>query len=282
MEVNSNIDPANIASVSGFYGPGAWSAWISSLASAWYTIITRPDASGSSDIVVTLLYTNWAAVDLLVKITSKPENASYAAVAAATTITLWGSVHVIMQIAVCVTIIPAIEPPRRRLLLCVVGSFIPFLASVWATWDTLIAYNTTAPPSTSPSQSSDSDFWYSDFDDGYWTTCGFMFHGLILTLVCNHLWLVKPGFRALICSWCFIGSFALTVYIGYQSSPGFIKPCAPQSIHEPDQAFALLCGLAALVYQVGPDAWHRIKDKWHGRAEYRFEMLGVANPDDAV
>lgn len=45
---------------------------------------------------------------------------------------------------------------------------------------------------------------------------------------------------------------------------------------EPNQAFALLCGIAALVYQVVPDAWFRLT----GRQTEEGRVYGLLLTED--
>lgn len=271
MATDPNSDPANVAAVSGFYGPGAWTAYICSLTSAWYTLLFRPEASGSSDLIVSLLYANWAAIDLLLHVTSKDPKTSYASVAAASTITMWALEQIVMQIAICAIMTPLSQPTKRRLYLCVAGVLVPSIAAVWLIWDMFIAK---VPHSLPPGlHGSDLETWYDGLDEDVSVVFGFNFYAAILVFVCNKVWSVRPGLRALLCSWGFSGLYALALYFGYQHSPNFIRACAPQGISEPDQAFALLCGLTALVYQVGSDAWLRTTAIWYGMENHHYELL---------
>jgi hypothetical protein len=54
----------DVNGVSGFYGPGAWSAWFLILVTSWVATI-RGDYSHNIHHIGYLLYTNWAAVDLI-------------------------------------------------------------------------------------------------------------------------------------------------------------------------------------------------------------------------
>lgn len=275
MDVPNNNDPANVAAVSGFYGPGAWAAWLCSLTSAWYTLLLRPRATGCSDLIATLLYTNWAAIEFLKQAISGKSNDSYASLGAAATITFWGWCHVILQINVCMLFVPHCKASRQRTLFAIAGVFIPTFASMWVIWDTFIAHGTLLARSLPEDLNHNGlGLWYSSSHDLAATTFGLIFHVILFALVSDMFWITKPGFYATMCTYCFFGMFALTVYSTYRHSPGFVRPCSPQSISEADQAFAVLCGLAALVYQVGPDIWYRTgPDYYYGVLQcYPYEQ----------
>jgi hypothetical protein len=276
MGITSNNDPANVAAVSGFYGPGAWGAYICSLISAWYTILLRPDARGLSDLIVSLLYVNWAAIDLLIRITSQAPEISYASTAAASAVTMWGLQQIVLQIAVCSHTTRRSSPAKHRLIFGILGMLIPSIAAVWLTWDTIVAREPrTLPPHL---HGADLEPWYADYDESISVIFGFNYYGISTTLACASLWSVKPGARAFFTTWASCGLFVLTMYLAYQHSPNFIRACAPQSITESDQAFALLCGLAALVYQVAPDAWSRLTGRRIDN-EHTYELLRAEETD---
>ncbi|USP78059.1 hypothetical protein yc1106_05333 [Curvularia clavata] len=50
--------------ISGFYGPGAWAAWVILLVSSWIPIFLN-DYESNTHFIASALYTNWAAIDLL-------------------------------------------------------------------------------------------------------------------------------------------------------------------------------------------------------------------------
>lgn len=270
-----NNDPANVAAVSGFYGPGAWAAYICSLTSTWYTTIYQPDSAGLSDLIVALLYVNWAAIDLLVNVTTKNLKTSYASVAAASTATMWGVQQITMQVALCSHTTRLSKNAKHRLVFGIVGMFLPLIAAVWITWDTIITRN---PRSLPPGiHGSDLEPWYSAFDEDVSVIFGFNFYGIGTALACANLWRMRPGLRAFFCTCASCSLFALASYISFQHSPNFIRACAPQIITEPDQAFALLCGITALLYVIAPDVWLRLTGK-ERREEHRYELLSAEEP----
>lgn len=280
MEIGPNSDPANVAAVSGFYGPGAWSAYLCSLTSAWYTILVHPDTPGNSDLIVSLLYANWAAIDLLVHVVSHDPKTSYASVAAAATITVWALPQTVMQTATLLMIGSSDKVTGRRVMFTVAGSIIPFIGTVWLIHDITLRRPPRALP---PGISSDGlTIWYIRFDEEASEISGFMIYAGVLVMVLARLWSIKPGFGAIVCSWAFCSLHAGALYLGSRYSTNFIKACAPQRIDEPDQSFALLCGLVALVYQLGPDAWHTARATVNQRQEYHYRGLPDQERDPAV
>lgn len=265
MSIQNNSDAANVAAVSGFYGPGAWAAWICSLTSTWYTLLLRPKLTGCSDLIVTLLYTNWAAVELLKQVNSENRSETYASLGAAMTITFWGWCHAVLQVSVCILAVPRSSVTRRRALFAISGVIVPTFASMRVVWGTFIADGTLFTRSLPAGLAHDElESWYSESYDLAATVVGLAFHTIILVLVSDMFWIARPGVFATMCTYGFLGIFALAIYSAYRYSPGFVRPCSPQSIGEADQAFAVLCGLAALVYQIGPDIWNETGPSlWH-------------------
>ncbi|KAG9204735.1 hypothetical protein G6514_000519 [Epicoccum nigrum] len=194
MDTSGDSDPANVAAVSGFYGPGAWAAWICSLTSAWYTLLLQPKVGVSSDLVVSLLYTNWAAVEFLKQLGQGTQDISQASLGAAATVTLWGWCHNILQINVCLLFVPHSSASRRRVFFALSGVFIPTLATLWIIAHSVFAQGTqVAQPFPKHLPRDDIDFWYADSRDLTATILGLAFHASLLALVSDMYWITKPG-----------------------------------------------------------------------------------------
>jgi hypothetical protein len=57
----SSSDPIQI---SGFYGPGAWAAWVITLIASWIPLL-QGDYTHNLHFIGYAIYTNWAAIDLI-------------------------------------------------------------------------------------------------------------------------------------------------------------------------------------------------------------------------
>ena len=60
----SSPDPIGFGNVSGFYGPGAWSAWLLTSCASWYNLIYRQTGFDANSWVYVIVL-NGAAVDHL-------------------------------------------------------------------------------------------------------------------------------------------------------------------------------------------------------------------------
>jgi hypothetical protein len=79
--------------------------------------------------------------------------------------------------------------------------------------------------------------------------------------------------------------FAITAVGAFQSQACYFMPCAPQSITDSDQVYALLGGLACLAFEIGPSLWKRVKQKWEMQRQFeelvsrRIELGRIARAD---
>jgi hypothetical protein len=101
-------DPLGIAQVSGFYGPGTWSAWYSTIIAAWIQLLVHPKKRLDPNSWFYILGMNWAALDLFRQVhslrTAQEQGHSLdfrkrfmGSIAAPYTIVFWGSFHAILQ-----------------------------------------------------------------------------------------------------------------------------------------------------------------------------------------
>jgi hypothetical protein len=243
----------DISQVSGFYGPGAWAGGLIAILTTWYTTLFHVEKLVTPSSLAPILTINWAAVDLIAQMQAK-ELAVYSATAAYTT-TSWGLLHMVLQHEVVgfLNKSPAVRIPQA-LLAC--GCVVPVVALVRCAYRPLTL---------------------QDFPQIAWPL--YLVHGLALlallymlglyvnlsivnrspderggarnvtTYLARSARMVAPVFAIL--------SSMLTPFMWFQglnAQPScFIKPCAPHSIKDWDQAFALLSGLTLFVYEAGPD-----------------------------
>ncbi|KAF2462534.1 uncharacterized protein BDR25DRAFT_308256 [Lindgomyces ingoldianus] len=101
-------DPLGIAQVSGFYGPGTWSAWYSTIIAAWIQLLVQPKRTLDPNSWFYILGMNWAAIDLFRQVhslrTAQEQGHSLdlrkkfmGPIAAPYMIVFWGSVHAVLQ-----------------------------------------------------------------------------------------------------------------------------------------------------------------------------------------
>lgn len=112
-----DTDPGRIDQVSGFYGPGAWASWVVVIIWSWLAIMNG-EMTLSHDSVAHLLYTNWAAVDLLRQL--KGDATSLNALTAALIATYWGLVNHLAQYAQIVGMVPKSVRKTSPILLATV------------------------------------------------------------------------------------------------------------------------------------------------------------------
>ena len=101
-------DPLGIAQVSGFYGPGTWSAWYFTIMAAWIQLLVHPRKRLDPNSWFYILAMNWAAIDLIRQVHSlraaqdrgdslDARKRFMGPMAAPYVIVYWGSVHAIVQ-----------------------------------------------------------------------------------------------------------------------------------------------------------------------------------------
>ncbi|CAN9186137.1 unnamed protein product [Alternaria alternata] len=57
----------DFSQISGFYGPGAWAAWVITMVASWIPVI-QGDYAHNLHFIGYALYTNWAAIDFTYQI----------------------------------------------------------------------------------------------------------------------------------------------------------------------------------------------------------------------
>lgn len=106
-------DPLGILTVSGIYGPGNWAGWFLTTVASWLAIfrpaIERDTEGIHHDMIMHILFTNWAAIDLFRQLgfrqAAKNDEARKqlgGAIAAAVTMTFWGLHTALWQLGFCV------------------------------------------------------------------------------------------------------------------------------------------------------------------------------------
>jgi hypothetical protein len=106
-------DIVGMARVNSFYGPGTSAAWLITIMASW---MHMQDESNTHLVhpIAHMLYTNWAAIDLVYQLrhlkfpgTNADEaqegQSNLAAIAAALTVTYWGVCHTSSQLLYCLT-----------------------------------------------------------------------------------------------------------------------------------------------------------------------------------
>jgi hypothetical protein len=63
--------PPDFSQISGFYGPGAWAAWIITMVASWIPVI-QGDYTHNLHFIGYALYTNWAAIDFIRQVNRDP------------------------------------------------------------------------------------------------------------------------------------------------------------------------------------------------------------------
>lgn len=260
-------DPLDILSVSGFYGPGAWLAWILSLSSTWYTLISRKESSQNLDLISSLLYTNWAALDLLMRIFRGSARESYGSFAAAVTITAWGFWHII---GFWSYLMQGGEYANwRRSCILLLGSIVPGIALVvlWSCPSTTI-YSKAGAELISLSFPR---YQFRGFEEPQLSIFGLIFHTLTILLV-GIRWRkqrpILPGIEQVALMTICVSSLATTILTSHGYGACYVVPCAPQAVTEWDQLFAVLGATIALSYQLVPDNWPRVRDALWRAAGY--------------
>ncbi|KAJ5788244.1 hypothetical protein N7457_003234 [Penicillium paradoxum] len=133
-------DVLGIGNVSGFYGPGSWAAWFLSIVASWVRFIRGSEERFDPNTWLFLLGTNWAAVGLLRGIRlaqgipqDSPTydadlNSMQGSIAAAFTITFWGTFHASIQYLVTMRYCITMKTQRHRLWTLLLGMILPSIA----------------------------------------------------------------------------------------------------------------------------------------------------------
>jgi hypothetical protein len=344
-------DPLGISKVSGFYGPGAWTAWFLTIVASWIGGIREPGKRIDVNTALFLLGTNWAAVDVFRSIHAlrsvRPDQPDYEVeftkgmgnYAAAFTIAFWGIIHALLQM---VTLSSAM---RARML--VVGMVLPlvaltatafgpilarldghainsFPALYWKgmredTHSTVIKLYVTATPILliAPAVG----YLYKEYDSIFPRRLKTIFTiikevavsdaadlaltlyillslvtllvSVLLSLVKNdeaYLWGMAPFlllFSPIIlvsgpiaCLVLIPGNTIVYIFEGYlglgsnASESCFFMPCAPQTIKEEDQLYALLAGLFALGYELALPLYKKLRQGYRERRLFVQDVEG--------
>jgi hypothetical protein len=237
---------SNLANeVNGFYGPGTWAAWVITLMASWIPIL-RKDYESNIHYISYALYTNWAAIDIFRQKPSthalqprstedpdKPVLVSRENVMAASFAVVGvGIVHAYLQYVVCLRQLREeeklengdIKTIRRRSHIILLGAALPSIA--WFVWSQGMCLGLLHNPIFGLS--------VVMFSLGLFSN----------VLLFTNMTLITSSLMSGVCE----GG----VEFGRLSRRCYIIPCAPQSIKEWDQAFALLLALFCFGYEFGP------------------------------
>jgi hypothetical protein len=244
--------------VNGFYGPGTWAAWVITLMASWIPIL-RKDYKSNIHYISYALYTNWAAIDLFrqkpstrtlqPRSTEDPDDplllSREKVMAAPFAVVGVGIVHAYMQYIICLRQHREeeklengnVKAARRRSYIMLLGIALPSIA--WLVWIHGMCLEVLKSP-----------------------IFGLTVAMLLLTVSSNALFFtVFPVLLAMLMyntNVCEGGTV-----LGRLSRRCYIIPCAPQSISEWDQAFALFLALFFFTYEFGPASvrfvWKKIK-----------------------
>jgi hypothetical protein len=273
------VDANQIASsqISGFYGPGTWAAWILALASSVIALRKHHNNHAALNLIPPILYVNWTAIDLLERLHT--EEISHELVASAAGITLWGVWYLTwVQFNLRTHNDDECLNCRRRAIraMCVVAFIVPFVALIATILRVHVAASNTNFADRLLFKNTDKFNMIMFFMS---IIACFRYHVLVawrvalpqrkyspakidrFERVCLGVWVVCMNMLSLsYLVHTFLDSAELRDMKDYQWSCA-LKPCAPQSITESDQGFALCCGLFVFVYEIGPDVVNFCK-KW--------------------
>lgn len=253
-------DPFHISQVSGFYGPGTWASWVIALASSSISVMGG-DTGVGYDVIVHILYTQLAAIDLFRQLNR--DDLSFGPLLAALVITFWGYAYNIVHF-----FLNAKPEGGKFGPAMLFGSILPCIALVTFTvhgYRTPESLRTDLFAGTSLSQEDASALlssvnWLMIFTFGLvgfslayaavWICMDFK-RGYSLFFL---IFMIIPVVGIIYVN--LIGYFLVFVAVQFtwKEIPDchFLKPCAPQSISEWDQAFALMCALIIFAYEKGP------------------------------
>jgi hypothetical protein len=267
-------DPFDLQQISGFYGPGAWAAFLLAVLSSWYSIRYRLRKISILTVISPILYINWAAIDLLRQ--SSKHNVSPGPTVATVAVTYWGLWYLNLQ---CRYVVQAelnnlsdshslSGAHRATKVLFHLGGVLPTIALAMCVHRVDVAV--AAFTAKHSGITLHADFTKALAKVRWWDYVTIV--STVISLVATPASVVTTvmftNTRFLLCLVVHITSVSVTVWLlagpyalllawapSHTSISCFIKPCAPQSMGEWDQAFALLCGVVVFVYEVGPDVW---------------------------
>jgi len=277
MIIPRAIQPApESMQVSGFYGPGAWAAWVITMFASWIPLFQDDNYTHNLHFIGYAMYTNWAAIDLIRHgIPASSQDQHHLSVqdrawsnnfAASIAVIQLGVYQVVAQLLVCnnrlqyeyIAQADRSLEARRRLILSV-GAVLPLSMGL---------HVFTLSSAFTPSSTSDLS-WFALL------VCCVLGVWLVGYNACQLLWPRKLMWETmsrklpLFCAAVVLGfslSFFLAAY-GFASPTGvlqmpylaslpercYLVPCAPQGIGEWDQAFSLIVALFLFLYEFGYD-----------------------------
>ncbi|KAH7402929.1 hypothetical protein BKA66DRAFT_436312 [Pyrenochaeta sp. MPI-SDFR-AT-0127] len=304
-----------IDQVSGFYGPGAWTAWYLTLLASWVAVI-RGDYTHNVHHIGHMLYTSWASFDLYRQALSLSgetpmSNGRRGRMAAAFAVTFWGQFHGVAQLLFCFyenrrerpqSPSPADIRRRIRILLCgldlpslLILSFLNknFLKSSEQTGSTV---DSLIPALYFDGITPEQHHVVLLLTSSLMAAQGLIIHCLVGLMISRlfmlhqplgpaALRLVKRAIAILFGLSFLVQLYGITRYfIRLMATSGevfqescYFMPCAPQSIGEVDQAFAVFFALFMVVYELGPEvAISKVADSdWWYRITTRSEDMDV-------
>ncbi|KAF2806376.1 uncharacterized protein BDZ99DRAFT_479635 [Mytilinidion resinicola] len=343
-------DPLGVSKVSGFYGPGAWAAWMLWIVGSWYRAFTGKRSKLDPNTLSFVIATNYAALDLMrrvqqvrqsVHVEGHPEDDIMAQYGAAMTIVWQGTAHILLQSIVFGVFHDGPRPFKFWMLSG--GLMIPLLSQALAS---VASMQFSTLDDRTPAMfwngmgSAKHDFllfvnwlWvpvfilvlllagillyrlcvgsavFRSFDwQRIWVLFYSFYPAVVLTAftvfmssLCVLLEIENPSVVAFdIIMWiCFVpvipvGAILVTISIVFIFLPFhvlvtilkfiftggksfhkacFFIPCAPQSILEMDQAFALLAGVVMLVgIEIAPPIVKSWTKKWREKRLFEQEV----------
>jgi hypothetical protein len=307
-------DPLGITSVSGFYGPGSWIAWYLTLITSWIAVV-RNDQSHNLHQIGCLLYTNWAAIDVIRRSVQSPPNDTIVAsspplpngpLGAALSVTWWGVVHATLQYTYTVfrnerASGPHYRKARRRYSLLELGIILPAVAGLLVHIYVLQYDSGALVPALYWPTVDLPQHRYMLKTIGAKALCMVGFSGPAVRVVGYLGWLIlhtgrREEARMVLAMFFFmVGSVPPVLSIIYlvalmDSDAGtwnkscFFMPCAPQSLWDWDQAFTLFVWLFMTFYEFGPGMLQWVRKRYEdrsrradgrGKDDVRSRLLGA-------
>ena len=262
----ARTDPSYTSStqISGFYGPGAWAAWIITLVASWISLF-QVDSTHNLHFIGYSLYMNWAAIDLISQFSQAArdrdhlniDQARLENITASLAILSIGICHAVAQTALVwrlhsYTLGSDFSPSlRRRLLVLILGLLIPLSAAWWCELIPLVRIKAWLIGSSLLGHlflaCSVCDLIGVKGAKDYSVVCILIMALLSLPMICTLDTLRNKELTI--------------IFIGDIQPPRrcSIVPCAPQGIGEWDQAFSLLIALVPFFYEFGSGMVYAVK-----------------------
>lgn len=266
---------AGVTQTSGFYGPGTWAAWILSMVSSLIALRREHDSHATLVLIPPILYIQWSAFDLIKQVYGY--DVSLELVASSTGISTWGLWYLFcvqLMLTLLNNDLSALAKGRMHYI-ALIGLISPFYAVLAGTIYVGPAFNAEVGL---PYKAVGTYFVPESIG---WTPhlLNWFNHSVLLVIhtglaVCQATIALRPGLRkrlllrarrrVMICltvftCTCIVGTFVHAMVL-FRTTPlreddrnglmlCLIKPCAPQSIKEPDQGFSLCLGLLLLIFE---------------------------------